>query len=300
MQRVRNIAFAVALAVVIMACSLGGGTAPASGDSIATIVAATLSALTPVAPAATATNAVAQAQGIPVQYRNVSFVLPLGLAADAAPELVPAATEDNGGPWDAAPEHVRFQLDHYNVPANSFSVLRIDVYPADAYGNANAGANISLQRLKGVLSNPSASLTNENLPQVPYFNAASMLAAQVQRIHFANGDGVRMLTQYGQAVGPISNNGTFYHFEGLTSDGKYYIVAVLPVQAPFLQNGNEPNAGLPAGGIPFPGYENLGNQQVYSDYFAAVGAKLDATPADQFSPSLAALDAMLQSFKVSP
>ena len=300
MRRVRNFVFAVALGVLIMACSLGGRAVPASGENVATIVASTLQALTPAVPPTAATSAVAQPQGIPVQYRNVGFVLPIGLAADAAPELVPTATEQNGGPWDAAPEHIRFRLDNYNVPANTFSVQRIDIYPADAYGSANAGANISLQRLKGVLADPSASLTNEKLPQVPYFNAASMFAAQVHRIHFADGDGVRMLTQYGQAVGPVANNGTFYHFEGLTSDGRYYIVAVLPVQAPFLQNGNEPNASLPAGGIPFPGYENMGDQQVYETYFGAVGAKLDATPADQFSPSLAALDAMLRSFNVSP
>ncbi len=309
MQRARNILFIFAITGVIMACALGGATPP-SGDNVATIVASTIQALTPASNGATATSEPTQAaqptaapQGIPVSYKNVSFVIPSGLASDAAPQTVPTTTEDNGGPWGVAPEHIEFRLDNYSVGPNSFGNITIGVYPAQAYADANAGANIGLQRLKGVLANPGASLTNSTLPQVPSFNAASMFSAQIKRIHFTDGDGVRSVTQYGQAVGPVVNNGTFYHFQGLTSDGKYYIIAVLPVQAPFLDPGtnmNHPNADLPAGGIPFPGNENMGNQQVYDTYFGAVTDKLNSTPDDQFNPSLGNLDALVQSFKVSP
>jgi hypothetical protein len=302
MRNVRKIMFAAVITAAVLACGLGG-TPAVPADNVATIVASTIQALTPIAPAATATTAAtaqpAAAQGIPVTYRNVSFTLPLGLAADAAPELVPAATENDGGPWDAAPEHIRFRLDNYSVPANSFSVTRIDIYPAEAYGNANAGANIGLQRLKGMLADPTATLTNQMLPQVPYFNAASMFAANIQRIRFQNGNGVRFVTQYGQAVGPIANNGVFYHFQGLTDDGKYYIIAVLPVELPFLENGNDPNAGVPAGGVPFPGY-NYSDAKYFDDYFKAVTDKMNATDAGVFQPSLAKLDALMQSFAVQP
>ncbi len=307
MHKSRNLVFLIAITGVMMACSFGGAV-PAAGDNVATIVASTLQALTPsvatvavsTEPAATATSQVAQPQGIPVNYRNVSFVLPIGLATDAAPSTVPAKTEIDGGPWDSGPEHIQFRLDGYSAPANSFSVVRIDVYPAAAYASANTGANISLQRLQGLLANPSTTPVNSTMPQVPYFNAASMLLAQVQRMHFANGDGVRALSQYGQAVNPVGNYGLFYEFHGLTSDGKFYIIMVLPVQASFLQSGPDPSAGVPPGGIPFPGYENMGNQKVYDDYYGAIAAKLDATPAGDFSPSLAALDALVQSFKVTP
>ncbi|HEX8993428.1 MAG TPA: hypothetical protein VF784_17240 [Anaerolineales bacterium] len=298
MHKVRNVMLAVAVTGLIMACGLGS--APSGVNSnVATIVAATIQALTPPAPAATQALQATAPEGIPVNYRNVRFVIPIGLATDAVPELVPVATEDNGGPWDAAPEHIRFRLDNYSAPANSFSVNRIDVYPADAYASANAGANISLQRLKGVLGNPSASLTNTTLPQVPYFNAASMFVAQIHRIHFMDGDGVRTITQYGQAVGPVTNGGIFYHFQGLTSDGKYYVVAVLPVQLPYLQNGSEPNAQAPAGGIPFPG-NNFNNASQYEQYFKAISDKLDGTDSSVFQPPLSQLDTLMQSFQVTP
>ena len=301
MHKARTLLFTLLIALLVMACGLGGAPA-ASGDSVATIVASTIQAMTPAASTSTSTptandNTLA---GVPVNYKNVSFSIPTGLATDAAPATVPLTTEQTGGPWDVAPEHTEFRLDNYYVAVKPFGVCQIDVYPADDYSSQYPGANISIQRLKGILGNPSATMTNETLPQVPYFNAASMFVAQVKRLHFANGDGIRMVTQYAQGFGPVSNDQTFYHFEGLTSDGKYYIVAVLPVQAPFLQNGSNPNAGAPSGGVPFPGMDNIGTPEVYGNYVAAVAAKLDATPADQFSPSLEKLDALVQSLKVSP
>ncbi len=299
MRNIRAILFVSALTLAVLACGFGSAPALPSTDNVATIVASTLQALTPAAPAATATTEAQVPQGVPVKYQNVSFTIPTGLATDAAPQTIPAMTDDNGGPWGAGPQHIEFRIDGLDVPANSFSVSHIDVYPAQEYANANSGANISLQRLQGLLSNPSAPLNNQTLPRVPSFNAASMISAQIKRLDFQNGHGVRVVTQYGQAVGPIANNGTFYSFHGLTNDGKYFIIAVLPVQAPFLQNGNDPNAGLPPGGIPFPGYYST-DTKVFDDYYSAVTDKLNATAPDQFSPSLTALDALVQSFMVSP
>jgi hypothetical protein len=298
MHNVRKLAFVLSSAALILACSLVGTPGPSSND-VATVVAATVQALTPAVSAEPPTSEAAVPQGVPVKYKNVSFVIPSGLATDATPQTVPAADDQNGPPWDAGPEHMEFTLNNYALSPGHFSQVLIDVYPAQGYADANAGANISLQRLRALLSNPSAPLANQTLPQVPAFNAASMFAAQVKRMQFKNGDGVRMITQYGQAVGPAANNGTFYHFEGLTSDGKSYVIAVLPIEAAFLQNGNDPSAPLPPGGIPFPGY-NFTDPKHYTDYFKAITDKLDATPPDQFSPSLTALDALVQSISVNP
>jgi hypothetical protein len=297
MQTVHKIAFIVCTAALILACGMGGAVAT-PGHEVATAVASTMGALTSPAPAATATSPAPQ--GIPVSYKQVSFILPSGLATDAPPETVAVTTEQNGAPWDVAPEHIHFRFSGYNVPAGSFSVNQIDIYPAKDYANANQGANIGLQRLRGLLLDPSAALTNEVLPQVPYFNAASMFAAQAKRIHFQNGDGVRMLTQYGQAVGPVTNNSLFYHFEGLTGDGNYYIVAVLPVNAPFLQSGNDPSAPVPAGGVPFPAITNSMDPKLFEDYFNAVTDKLNSADPAAFQPSLTALDALVQSINVQP
>lgn len=178
-------------------------------------------------------------------------------------------------------------------------MTEVRVYPALEYGNASTGANIAIQRLQGLLANPSAPLTSQNMPQVPYFNAASMMAAQTQRLHFQNGDGVRLVTQYGQGIMPITNNGTFYQFVGLTSDGKYLIIAVLPVQAPVLPKGPDVSSPLPAGGVPFPPLDST-DPKVFETYFQAVADKLNSTDPAAFQPSLASLDALVQSITVNP
>ncbi len=301
MNTFRKFIFVIAVAGLILACSVTSA-APTQIGSISTVVAATLQALTPAVPEATQSVPLqtAQPNGIPVTFQNVSFVIPNGLASGASSQAVPNnPTDQTGGPWAVAPAHIEFTLNGYNLPPGYFSQILIDVYPAQEYASMYDGAKISLQRLQAVLAKPSAPLTNDNLPQVPYFNAASMFAAQVNRISFKNGSGVRMITQYGQAVGPITNNGTFYHFEGLTSDGKYYVVAVLPIEASFLANGNDPNATAPAGGIQFPGYDYT-DPSFYENYFQAVSSKMDGTAPEAFLPSLTALDSLIQSLQVSP
>jgi len=292
--------FGLVLIISVLACELvSAPAAPSDNQNVATVVASTIQALTPAAPLATATLEAQAPQGIPVNYKNVTFTIPTGLATDAAPVIVPQASGDAISPWDASPEHIEFRLNNYNIPADAFSTREIRLYPARQYADVHSAANITLQRLQSLLGNPSASPSTDSLPHVPFFNADAMISAQVQRVHFQNGDGVRMVTQYGQAVMPIANSSTFYQFIGLTSDGKYLIVAVLPIHAPVLANAEDPSGPLPAGGVPFPSMDST-DAQVFETYFQAVTEKLNATDSAAFQPSLATLDALMQSFSVQP
>jgi hypothetical protein len=297
MNHFKKIALFIVVTGIILACnfSIGPTTQP---ENVSTIVAATLQNISSATPVTAQATSTAAPQGIPVTYFNVSFVIPDGLASTALTQTIPPTDEQTSGPWAVAPQHLEFQLNDYNLPAGHFSEILIDVYPAQDYANAYSGANISLQRLRALLSNPSTLPTNENLPQVPYFNAASMFAAKIKPIQFKNGSGFRMITQYGQGVGPIANNGTFYHFEGLTGDGKYYVVAVLPIEAKFLANGNDPAAPVPVDGVPFPGYNNT-DPVNFENYFKAVADKMNTTPDESFSPSLVVLDSLIQSFQIT-
>lgn len=300
MNKLGKILFTVAVTAVILACGLGG-TPLVPANELATAVVSTMQALTPAAPVASETVPAPQAtavQGIPVSYKNVGFTLPIGLASDAAPVTVPATTESEGGPWSASPEHIEFRLNNYNIPEKAFEVRDIRVYPARAYADMHSGANITLQRLQGLLASPSAALTRQSMPRVPYFNADATIAAQAKRIHFQNGDGVRMVSEYSQAVMPIANEGTFYQFIGLTSDGKYLIIAVMPVHAPTLPALEDPSSPLPAGGVPFP--SAAADVSAYEAYYQAVTDKLNGTDSSAFTPSLATLDALMQSLNVQP
>jgi hypothetical protein len=233
------------------------------------------------------------APGNNVTVGNISFVIPTGLSNSATHEVIARAEGQDIAPWEAAPEYTKFQLEDYLL-TDKFHQPQLYVYPAEDYAALSPGAAESIKRLQALTSGVGMDVNNDTLPFVPFFNAAQMFAAQVMPIQFRNGSGYRMLTQYGQAFSPVNNRDLFYHFEGLTSDGKYYIIAILPVTAPFLSADSAPNSPLPADGILFDF-----NTTDPVAYFDAITQKLNNTASDRFSPSLAMLDALVQSLSVT-
>ena len=256
-------------------------------DQVGTIVAATIQALTAApSPSVSTPNPT----GISVAYENVSFVIPNGLASAANPEKMTAVDTNSGAPWEIAPTHLRFTLTGYPLQGKFFEP-QIFIYPADAYAQVNSTAGEQIERLKKAAAG--SPLLKETLPNVPSFNAAHLMAARIQLLNFQNGSGVRELTQYDQYPAPINNHELFYHFEGLTSDNQYYIIAVLPVTAPMLAEDEKPESPVPAGGVPIP--DGLGPNNTY--YFL-VTEKLNSQAPDAFTPSITLLDALIQSILV--
>lgn len=292
MQNFQKVIFVFAMTSLILACGITSAAPTTAPDqqNVATIVAGTIRAITAAAPTQSSLPA-----GIPVSFQNVSFVIPNGLASGASSQNVAAVDEQNGAPWDVAPAHIEFVLNDYST-LGKFSDTKIWIYPANSAG-MNDWATHSLQKLRAIVANPSAPLTNDALPEVPTYNAAQMFAAKVQVINFQSGSGVRMITEYGQAAGPIVNNGTFYHFEGLSGDGKYYIVAVLPIGATVLASGGDPNAPVPPGGVPFPGYTSP-DPKDYDTYYQSVTNALNAADPSVFMPAIASLDQLIQSISI--
>jgi hypothetical protein len=276
---------------------------PTAGPNVETIVAATLAALTagapPPQPIATSEPPLppsAQPDGKAVSYGNVSFFLPAGVATNALAGTVPAIPFQDGPVMDAAPEHIKFQLEGYALYNDTFHEPYLLVIPAAEYAALNpAGAN-SIARLQALI-NGTAAPAPENLPHVAFFNAAQAFAAQIQMVSFQNGRGVRFLTEYAQYYVTANNRDLFYEFQGLTSDGKYYILAILPASHPLLAPDEDYAAFVPAGGVPFPGMEN---QTALDAYYPAVENLLNVTSADRFTPTLANLDALVQSILVAP
>lgn len=282
------------LAILILAaCAPSQPAATDAGPSVEEIVAATMSALTAAAPPTP------QPPGALVSFQNVSFVIPEGLANNALSGLIPAVEPTTDGPgWDVAPEHIKFELDNYTL-YRRFHDPVIRVYPAQEFAAMNESAKRSLERLQAILANPSAPIDENAMPNIPFFNAGQIIAAQISRINFNNGSGVRMIAQYGQAVGPITNEDTFYHFQGLTTDGKFFVIAVLPISHPLLAYDMDPTVAPPDGGIPFPDMSSS-DPAVFEAYFQAVVNLLNSATPESFSPALTSLDALIQSITVAP
>lgn len=286
----KMIAFFLILMFTALAC---GGTAPLTDQStIETVVAATLQAVTEQA----ANNPTATSQpspsGIPVSFQNVSFVIPEGLASGATSELVPAADESSGGPWGVAPEYIEFVLVDYS-PRDDFRPPVIRIYPAQEYAAVNSWAQSSIAKLQAILASPSIPLTNDNLSTIPFNGAAAQqYAAQAKLIAFNNGNGVGMTSQYAQFPGPILKDGSYYHYEGLTSDGKYMVAIMLPVTLPLQATADNPSAD----GIIHP--NDISDVNALNAYFQGVTDLLNAASPDSFQPNLTQIEALIQSIHI--
>ena len=264
-----------ALTTLILACNLANPVPPTPTT----------------APSVVVPTATADTRGV-VTFNNVSFTLPIGVANDARSEMVAAVTDANASPsWELAPAHLQFQLTGYQLQ-DKFLEPQVLVYPAGEYAQLNQAAADQIQRLKTLLAG--ASLSKDAMPIVPAFNAGPVFAAHMQLLDFQDGRGVRMITQYAQYLATVNNHELFYHFQGLTDDGKYYIIAVLPVSSSILAEDDKLDAPVPPGGVPAP---STGPDAAY---YAAVTSALDAMYPDSFNPSLFQLDTLVKSITVTP
>ena len=293
MKRKRQIWFVlVGVGMATVACSLSTLTwmTPTPVDQIGTIVAATMQAFTVVPSQSVSTSAPNPAGGSPVSSENVSFVIPSGLASGANPEKMVSVETNSGAPWEIAPTHLRFTLTGYQLQGK-FHEPAIYIYPADEYEKVNSNAASQIESLKRIRAG--ATILKETMPRVPWFNADLVIVANVKTIPFQNGRGVRTLTEYAQYFAPINNHELIYQFQGLTDDDKYYIFAILPINAPILAEDEKTDSPVPPGGVPIP--TDTGPNDVY---YVAVTQKLNALPAEEYTPSLTALDALIQSILI--
>jgi hypothetical protein len=206
-----------------------------------------------------------------------------GVAQDMIVETIAAVPANPEGPWwEALPEHQVATLQGYLV-AEHLHKPQIFVYPVAELAQFNEVGGQIATELAALLQTQQI---GDRLPYMPLYNASQVLHVQVQFLSFKNGSGVRYLTQFDQGVMPINNFELVYTFQGLTSDGKYYIAAVLPVTHP----------ALPADDQVTP--EQMEELSDFPAYHTKIVEWLNSQPADSFTPSLSTLDALVQSIEI--
>lgn len=281
--------FFIALAVIITAC--GAPSAAPEQPGIETIVASTLQAYTQNAPAVAPTNTAVT--GILLSAEGLSLTAPVGLANSFALSIEPAVPPADDMPWwGIYPEHKIYAMQGYPL-TGTFHEPKLYLYPVDEYVAMNDDVAAKVQSLKNILANPSQPLP-ERLPFVPTWNAGQEFYSNVQVVSFQNGSGIRYLTQYGQFPSAVSNTSVFYTYQGITSDGKYYVSAVLPISAPFLPAQSNADSPVPSDGVPFDWNDPMNNQ----GYFPLVAEKLNSTDPALFNPTLPTLDSLIQSILI--
>lgn len=277
--------------VIMLLATLACGTlppAPPAQPGVETIVAATFQALTAAAPPTQT-----PISGTLVAINNVSFIVPTSVGSGAQVETIEAVPPSEDMPWwEIAPTYNKYTIQGYPLP-KTFHMQTIYVYPVNEYIQVNQDMAELFDSLKSILNQPDQPLP-ENLPFLPAFNAAQMFHSNEQVLKFQNGQGIRFLTQYGQAPYPVNNDSLFYTFQGMTDDGAYYVAAILSANAAFLPADGNPDTSLPADGVPFD-WENFEN---INQHFELVKQKLNATTPNAFNPALTNLDTLIQSIQI--
>lgn len=178
-------------------------------------------------------------------------------------------------------------------------VFRISDFPG--YGDASLQGFISQsQALAGLLEAGLEQghcdlplMDNESaLPFLPWTNAKQSFCAQPRPVNFTNGSGIRYLAQYAQDPSPVLDSQVFYTFQGITYDGQFYVSALFPVQTGVFptQPPECPQCGDPTYD-PFAAW-----QETLTGQLGLLNTKQEL----EFSPSLQALDELIESIAVAP
>ena len=258
--------------------------------------------LTQAIPATAVPSATPLLQPSPVAKTSVTFGrlsldIPSSVANGASGKEYPRNDSEDAAYWDKTPGHLQVSLNDYYVLQGKLHQPQIYVYPAMPYVELSTAAFESMHRLRNVM-NPGASITADQLPTVPFFNAAQVFASNIQAVSFKNGSGIRFLTEYAQYFAPVNNNELIYHFQGFTNDGEYYIIAIFPITVPVLAETSDAAAVIPQGGIAYPDINN--SNANFQGYYASITDLLNATSPEAFTPSISQLDALIQSMWVTP
>ena len=270
--------------LVLSACTPTPPAAP-KGPNIETAVAGTLQALTAAAPQPTlpppAAPSAAPAKGIPVSSNHVAFTIPLEMNASAAPSTTTDVEfpyiNPSGGPMAS---HAVFQITNYPVEGDAkIFVFKSSDYAA--YGELTQGAITALLGKK------------ENGQPLPV-GLAQDFQAQIKAVSFKNGHGVRLLTQVLGNFMTINNHGLFYYYQGISNDGTYYVAAIFHINAAFLVADDKSTSPTPGNGIPFPANPDGAS---FTKYLDSITQKLNATPPEKYTVSLALLDQLIGSIE---
>ena len=217
---------------------------------------------------------------------SVEFCYPSSLFSGFSQTMVAENPPSPDSPiWGVNPDMIEITFTGYAVD-NLYHDPQVFIYPVDDLVALDPLYQDTVNNLISLLQ--AQPQYTDGIPHLPIYNAAQIMRAKISYFDFRNGSGVRYITQYGQGVGPISNDSAIYAFIGLTTDQQYIISATFPVQHPLFA----PDIMTE----PTEGYEVFA--QNFETYLDNMEMDLDAESPDSFTPNLTPLDEMMASFMV--
>jgi hypothetical protein len=217
---------------------------------------------------------------------ELSFNLNPFLATSIKCETVPESS--TAMPFNTYPQYTKVSLVGYPLEGRMMQPV-ISVFPVQGYSGLLpdvVGPDVSA--LQALIAGGAPGDTD--IPILPVQNARQLFLAQYAVDQFPNGSGVRYITQYAQAYVPINNHELFFSFQGLTSDGKYWISIIVPISHPSLWD----TEGDPSNSIWTAINDNP------DAYYAQIAADLNSKLPRSFVPTIVLLDALINSITITP
>ena len=231
--------------------------------------------------------------GTLVNVDGFEFLLPPTLGSNVEKALLPETPFDLSAPdWinsQLKPAYLRMQLLDYPLRiADENLSAQVQVFRTDANITAMNGDR---DKVNAIVASPGMTLTRELMP-ANYL----MFASNFSALNSSDGSvrGVRMLAIHGNGITAVTNDGSLtYQFHGVSSDGKYYLIVQLPINAAFLPASFD--APAPEGGLSVPTESEgfLAYMQQAADMLQAAEA------AGSLTPSIAEMDALVKSLKLN-
>jgi hypothetical protein len=225
-----------------------------------------------------------------VTCNEVSLYLDPALGSDYECLTVSESSGQDMPPMGVYPQYTEIKIKGYPLTGKFFEP-HIDVYPVQRYSELLPDIVPSRVNDLQALIGAGGYTSGGELPLLPVFNAQQMFNSQVILVYFQNGQGIRYLTEYAQYFAPINNTDMFYTFQGLTSDGQYWISAVLPINNGILP----PDATNPPSGQTWDQFSNN-----YGAYIADTINQLNGQSPNSFTPTITLLDALIGSISIQP
>jgi hypothetical protein len=239
--------------------------------------------------------------GTLLELSGISMNLPGCLPVIVGSEFVPAQPYDPmGGPQEIFPYHRRLLYFDYPLSGTFFDpfmrVFPLADFPASYALAPEDYSAATIASLQNLLATRPADVDGA-LPFLTMAGAAQIFHAKLAYIDFANGSGIRYLTSYGQYNVPYNNHDLFYTFQGITSDGAYWVSVIFPVNHAILPPTYDSTI-VPPGGIPIPTWDSPTYDTDMVNYYATMKAIMQGTADDTFVPGLDCLDRYIQSLNI--
>ena len=177
-----------------------------------------------------------------VSYNGISFSYDISLASKVIATVVPELRGDsNTAFWTTHPDEVVFEFKDFAYSTSALIPARIYVFPVksdyrylnsppetiDFWGRQVDSLRDLLAR-RPKLTGPISAQGESLIPFLPPINAGQFLVGKHGYMNFRSGAGIHYLVHFAQEVRTASREDTFYTYQGLTADGKYYVAARFP------------------------------------------------------------------------